>query len=148
MSITFSMIWVNKSSRKLNVFLTSISVIFTPFCEHIKDGWNHRNDKNVLFLFYEDLVNDLGNQLRKMAEFLEVPLSEDDLPKLIQHLNFKSFQENPSLNLQEKAIFKEKHQFIRRGQVGGNPEMTEEISTKIDEWMNEKLGDCDLKFPL
>jgi len=118
-------------------------VVDGPYIEHIKDGWNHRNDKNVLFLFYEDLKSDLKSSLRKLADFLGHELNDGDLPMLMQHLSVDSFKQNSSVNKIER--FSENN-FIRRGQVGGNPEMTAEIAAKIDEWCRKKLEGSDLKF--
>lgn len=30
--------------------------MYSPYFEHLKEAWEKRNDKNFLFLFYEDTV--------------------------------------------------------------------------------------------
>jgi len=92
---------------------------------------------------------DLEGSLKKLSAFLERPLSEEDLPGLMQHLNIKSFKENASVNreyLFKRKIFTENN-FVRRGKIAGNPEMTPEIAEKFDEWIERNLTDTDLKFP-
>ncbi|KAG4068854.1 hypothetical protein HA402_005002 [Bradysia odoriphaga] len=120
-----------------------------PYFEHIKDAWNRRNDSNVLFLFYENLVVDLENSLKKLASFLERPLSDNELPELLQHLSFQNFKQNSSVNMQLfENLGMGGWSFMRRGQVGGNPEITAEIGEKIDAWTNEQLKGTGLIFPI
>jgi hypothetical protein len=33
------------------------TVPWSPYWEHIKEAWEKRDEENLLFLFYEDLVN-------------------------------------------------------------------------------------------
>jgi len=93
---------------------------------------------------------DLKASLKKLADFLERPLNADDIDGLMQHLNVKSFQKNASVNNEHMVnaqLMKSANQFVRRGQIGGNPELTPEIAEKIDEWIERSLMDSDMKFP-
>lgn len=123
-------------------------VAWGPYFEHIKDGWNRRNDKNVLFLFYEDIIIDLKKCLRTLSTFLECQLNDDDLPELVDHLSFDSFKENAAVNYDHlRKASPDQWDFIRRGKIGGNPELTPELIQKIDEWTKKQLIDSDLRFP-
>ncbi|XP_037040729.1 sulfotransferase 1C4-like [Bradysia coprophila] len=122
-------------------------VIWGSHLEHVKDAWNRRNDSNVLFLFYEDLLIDLENSLKKLASFLGRPLCDKDLPDLMEHLNIDNFKDNNSVNM--KDVMEKggsKWSFIRRGRIGGNQEMTAEISKKFDEWTDEQLKGTGIRF--
>lgn len=91
---------------------------------------------------------DLKNSLKKLADFLDRPLSENDLPELMDHLNIRNFKQNDSVNLKSiKKIGTGEWDIIRRGRVGGNPEMTAEIIEKIDGWTETQLKGTGLKFP-
>lgn len=91
---------------------------------------------------------DLPNSLKKLASFLERPLSDKDLPHLMDHLNIKNFRKNSAINVQNiNKLDEESWQFIRRGQVGGNPEITAEIGKRIDEWTSAQLMGTGIKFP-
>ena len=35
--------------------LTLFSAIYGPWLKHVREGWEHRNDENVLFITYEEL---------------------------------------------------------------------------------------------
>lgn len=43
--------------RNQNSYFGFVAVVFSPYWEHIKEGWEARHKKNVLFLFYEDLIS-------------------------------------------------------------------------------------------
>ena len=42
------------------------------YFHHLVSWWPHRNDPNVLLLFFEDLKEDLGSAVRAVAEFMGV----------------------------------------------------------------------------
>lgn len=100
-------------------------------------------------MFYEDCKLDLATSLKKLAEFLGKPLSDDDLPKLIKHLQFDSFKKSSVQNfkLDPTVASDSNADFIRRGKIGGNSEMTAELSKIFDDWTEENLKNSDLKFP-
>lgn len=92
-----------------------------------------------MFLFYEDLISDLKSSLMKIASFLEKPLDESDLPKLMSHLSIENFKKNPAINklhLQDKNVLdKDAPSFIRNGNVRKNTEITADMEAQIDELM-------------
>lgn len=98
-------------------------------------------------MFYEDNHADLASSLKKLADFLGHPLKDEDLPKLMKHLSFESFQKNSVINTNRDQTAKVST-FIRRGLVGGNLEMTPDLSRKFDEWTKENLAGSDFKFPV
>lgn len=118
-----------------------------PYWKHILDGWRHRNDENVLFMFYEDSQLDMEKALRKLSNFLGKPLKDEDLPKLMDHLHIENVRKNPTINFKFNDAPTSAVDFVRQGKVGGNPEMTDEVARKIDEWTKKNLGDFDFKFP-
>lgn len=123
---------------------------WSPFFGHIKDGWSHRNDENVLFLHYEDLLSDLKSSLIKLANFLGKPLKDDDMPKLLDHLSIKNFKNNPALNCQNlvdvKILSKDAQGFVRNGSEKTNLELSEDMIQKIDKWIEANLSGSDFKF--
>jgi hypothetical protein len=122
-------------------------VLYGPYWSHVIDGWNHRFDSNVHFMFYENSKHDMENSLRKLSEFLECPLNDKDLPKLMEHLQFENVQKNPSINFKFQTSEKSNNEFVRRGKVGGNPEITDEISEKIDQWSKSHFEVSGIEFP-
>jgi len=39
-----------------NYFIIYVSVAYSPWSDHVLDFWNLREDPNVLFLTYEDMI--------------------------------------------------------------------------------------------
>lgn len=93
-------------------------------------------------MFYEDILLNAEDSIKKLATFLNRNLSDDDVAKLKDYLKFENFKKSYSLTSTNNP------NFIRRGKVGGNPEMTEELSNKFDEWTKKNLENSDLKFPV
>ena len=90
------------------------SVIFSPYIKHVLEGWNQRHHPNMLFLFYEDLKKDLRGETLKVAKYLNVTMTEDQLTKLLDHLRIERFKENNSVNMED----------VRKSQVGMFPDKT------------------------
>lgn len=132
------------------VFHFHFSVHWSPYFEHIKDGWSHRHDENVLFLFYEDLIADLEGSLRQLARFLGKPLKDTDLPKLLDHLSIQNFKNNPAINgkdlIDVKILSEDAQGFVRLGSSKKNVELSNEMVQKIDKWIEANLKDTDFRF--
>lgn len=126
------------------------SVHWSPYFEHIKDGWKHRHDENVLFLFYEDLTADLKGSLRKLSRFLGKPLKDEDFSKLLDHLSITNFKNNVAVNgkdlIDVKVLAQGAQGFVRIGSSEKNWEITNEMAAKIDHWIEENLKDSDFRF--
>lgn len=125
----------------------------TPWFEHVKEGWAKRNDKNVLFLYYEDTKKDIRGTLIKIANFLDKKLSDNDLNKLEEHFKIENFRKNKSVNNDHFielgiASKNKEHQFIRKGEIGGwKKYFTPELNAEVDKWIQENLKDTDLVLP-
>jgi len=49
---------------------------------HVVSWWEHRDDENVLFLCYENMKRDLPRTVRRIADFIGIPL-DDELRDLV-----------------------------------------------------------------
>jgi aryl sulfotransferase len=56
--------------------------------------WEARNDPNVLLTHYADLKQDLGGEMRRIADFLNIEIAEGLWPKLIEAAGFESMKSN------------------------------------------------------
>ncbi|XP_018563758.1 estrogen sulfotransferase-like [Anoplophora glabripennis] len=122
-----------------------------PYFEHVKEAWERRNDKNFLFLFYEDTMKDKRQTIRKIADFLGKDLSENEIDKLEDYLSFEKFKNNKTVNhvhMTKIGMAEDVSKFIRRGKPGGWRELIdEEMEREFNRVMEEKLKGTDLKFP-
>lgn len=125
-------------------------LVYSPFWDHVIEYKKIENQPNLLINSYEDMKKNLGDVIRRTAEFLGKKLSEEELVKLEEHLSFRSMKENGAINGEE--IIKEvKHRhgldpsdpqlsFIRKGDVGSwKVEMSPDIARQFDIWSKKKL---------
>ncbi|XP_070561103.1 sulfotransferase 1B1-like [Ptychodera flava] len=79
--------------------------------DHVIEWWNHREDGNILFLKYEDLIKRPRETVRETARFLDVDVTPDMEDRILSHCSFKNMKENPSVNFGGSG-------FIRKGIIG------------------------------
>lgn len=142
--------------------------MFGPYFEHVKQGFEKIDLPNVMFVFYEDFkkvrskisnsLNPNGTNykqsffqdqrayIKKLSEFLELPVSNEDLKKLEHHIDFDNFQKVVKFEMKDKN--NQKVNFVRSGKVGGWREhFTEEINREADEWIEMNTKKIGINFP-
>lgn len=67
---------------------------FWPFWENIRSWWEVRNLPNVLLMHYTDLKSDLPKGIRKIAEFLEIPINEERWDAVLEFCSFEWMKKN------------------------------------------------------
>lgn len=72
--------------------------IHSPYSEHILGAWNLRNLPNVLFITYEDLVNEPFATIKMISEFLQCSYSDEQLKDLVEFVSFDNMKKNVALN--------------------------------------------------
>lgn len=65
---------------------------FAPYHEHILDFYALRNESNILFLRYENMISDLETEVRRTIKFFDKTYSDDEIKELCNHLSFKSMK--------------------------------------------------------
>jgi hypothetical protein len=60
---------------------------------HLISWWEHRNDSNVLFLFFEDMKDDLENVVRMVAAFIGIQ-DEERIKKAVEMSSFEFMKRN------------------------------------------------------
>ncbi|XP_050301971.1 sulfotransferase 1B1-like [Anthonomus grandis grandis] len=127
---------------------------WTPYWEHIKEGWNMRHEKNVLFIFYENMNKNLRRHVEKVANFLGKSYTSEELDQLENHLKFENFRNNKSVNydiMESIGVYRKVNQagYVRSGKNGGwRDYFSQEMEKRADQWIEENLRDTDLRFPL
>ena len=78
-----------------------------PLWSHIQSWWEIRDLPNLLTLHYADVIADLPAAIRRVADFLEIPIDEARFPDIVAHCRpdhmRKAAADDPLLNL----VFKE-----------------------------------------
>lgn len=75
-----------KNNKKLNYF------------EHINSWWKYKDIQNVLFVHYNDLKDDLSNEIKKISKFINFPIKDKETLNIItEHCTFKYMKMNEYL---------------------------------------------------
>lgn len=59
---------------------------------HLASWWEHRHEPNILLLHYQDMLNDLDGQMRRVSAFLDIPVDEAVWPDLVRACTFKEMK--------------------------------------------------------
>jgi hypothetical protein len=113
------------------------------WCEHLRSWWPHRNDPNVLFLDYDDLVTDPPGALRRVAAHCGLALDEADLPRIVERCSLDSLRANAArFDPRLRHLSGPVGSFIRKGQAGGgklqlSPRHKAELERQVRELASE-----------
>lgn len=58
------------------------------YWRHLKSWWAQRRQPTVLFLAYEHMQKDLQGTIRRVAEFIDIPLDDELLEITLEHTSF------------------------------------------------------------
>ncbi|CAN7014576.1 unnamed protein product [Brassica rapa subsp. trilocularis] len=128
--------------------------LFGPFWDHILSYWkaNLENPNHVLFMKYDEVKTDPHSQLKKLAEFLGCPFSEEEekngcVDEILEMCSLSKLR-SLEVNMTGESVdgIDNKNHF-RKGIVGDwKNYLTPEMGNKMDMIMEEKLKDSGLKF--
>ncbi|XP_077170991.1 sulfotransferase 1C2-like [Paroedura picta] len=125
-------------------------VAWGSWSHHVRGWWEAKDRHPILYLFYEDMKEDLARETRKVAKFLGVELSEAVLKKIVQHTTFENMKSNPNANYSTAPSFVLNHSispFMRKGTVGDwKDHFTVAQSERLDEVCDRELEGSGLAF--
>lgn len=120
-----------------------------PFWENIRSWWAIRELPNVYMMHFSDLKDDMASEIRKLAEFLEIPVNPDKWDDILEHCSFEYMKENASKSTPLGGMFWNggAKTFIYKGTNGRwrNKLSDEEIS-KYERLAEEELGEACAKW--
>ncbi|XP_050663979.1 sulfotransferase 1C4-like [Leptidea sinapis] len=143
-------IYDDKPDEIWNLFRRGL-LPWCPVFPHVKEGWVARDNPNLLFIFYEDVVNDLQGSLRRMASFFGKDLTDEQIHELCEHLRFDNIKKNEAVNQQETmaelGVCSGQSPFIRKGLIGDwRDHFSKDQAQEAEEWMRENISDSELKY--
>lgn len=100
---------------------------------------------NVHLMFYENLKKNGFEEIKKLAEFLEVPVSDDFCQAVKEKCDFETMRKDKE---QEKSdYFKPGFTWYRKGQIGDwKNHFTVAMNEVFDKWFEEGMKNSKLQF--
>ena len=119
------------------------------YFDHLLSWLPHKDDKNVLFLKYEDMKRDLPRAVSTIASFIEADLSSEVITKIADLTSFDKMKEDNAANRVWVPDFQKKgaSKFLRKGIVGDWKNfLTAKQSAEIESICAERLTPTGLFF--
>ncbi|XP_060556050.1 amine sulfotransferase-like [Ruditapes philippinarum] len=115
-----------------------------PWPQHVLGYWEKKDEPQVLFLRFEDVVKDMPAAIRRIATFLGRTLTNKDVANIAENCSIEKMRNNKEVNYsywQDIGYVDckpgESH-FINKGQPGTwHEELTQEQIAKMDKLIKE-----------
>jgi len=103
-----------------DVFLKYNCSAYGYYFEHVAEWLEQKENPNILILTFEDMVEDLRREIKRIGTFLSVNLDNNKLEEIVTSGMFSAMQKNPKVNYSwfEGNIIEGKSTFMRKGKVG------------------------------
>ncbi len=82
----------------------------------------NKKEYNILYIRYEDLKNDFQGTLYKIADFCNIEMKEENLPRIIESCSFEYMKKYEEKFIPERNGYKP-GDFIRKGKSGQGKKM-------------------------
>ncbi|XP_075035061.1 sulfotransferase 1 family member D1-like [Mixophyes fleayi] len=131
----------------LNSFMEG-KVAFGSWSSHVKGWWKMRQQRDILYLFYEDMQEDPRREIEKVMTFLGKDLSDEVLEKIHQNSSFQAMKNNPMSNYSTFPYMDHSiSPFMRKGICGDwKNQFTVSQNEIFDEYYRREMSDTDLSF--
>ena len=115
-----------------------------PFWENVRSWWEIRDLPNVLFVHFAGLKADMPGEIRRIAEFLEIPIEESRWDAIVGHCSFDYMKRNATKSVPLGGLFWDggSQTFIHKGKNGRWREiLTEEDCAAYERRAVAELGE-------
>jgi aryl sulfotransferase len=91
-----------------------------PFWENVRSWWEIRQLPNVHFVHFANLKNNMPQEIRRIAAFLEIPIDESKWESILLHCSFDYMKANASKSVPLGGAFWDggAETFIHKGENG------------------------------
>jgi aryl sulfotransferase len=117
---------------------------FWSLWENVRSWWEIKHLPNVLLLHFADLKQNMPAQIRRIAEFLEIPIDESKWEKILEHCSFNYMKQHSSKITPLGGIVWEggSETFIHKGTNGRwRDTLTAEESQRYEQIAKKQLGE-------
>ncbi|XP_030580560.1 amine sulfotransferase-like [Archocentrus centrarchus] len=118
--------------------------------KHIKSWYSHKDDMNMLFMTFEEMIQDLKSAVERISSFLGKDLSDEQLASVVKHSTFKNMKKIPQASYEHVPSHLFSHQmgrFMRKGTIGDwKNHFTVAQSERFDDLFHREMKDFPLSF--
>lgn len=105
-------------------------VLYKSWFTHVEQGLLTKENDNVLFILYNDLLDDLEGSIKKIAEFCGLGFTPEQLSRIVERASFsymKEYEEKfDAITEFLSQLGMKTESFIRQGKTGsGNDQLAE-----------------------
>ncbi|KAM6301521.1 sulfotransferase 1 family member D1-like [Aegotheles albertisi] len=127
-------------------------VAYGSWYEHVQGWWKKKQEKQVLYLFYEDMKKDPQREVKKILQFLGKEVSEGTVAKILHYTSFQEMKKNPAANYETLPTTVMDHNispFLRKGNTGDwKNHFTVAQNERFDQHYQEHMAGSDLHFQM
>lgn len=118
--------------------------------DHVKGYWKAREERNILYLFYEDMKENPRREVVRIMKYLDLCVSEEVIDRIVELTSFKSMKENPMANYSciPTPVFDQSiSPFMRKGVVGDwKNHFSDEQAKVFDEDYERQMEGANIPF--
>ncbi|XP_078000605.1 sulfotransferase 1A1-like [Glandiceps talaboti] len=122
---------------------------FRRWLPHVIEWKKFGLEHNVLHVTYEDLKKDMKSEFKKMADFLDRPLSSEQLDKVVASCSLAEMRKHAvkELDFDDKGYDFKMSDFFRKGKTGNwKDHFTVAQSEMFDEKIGKSLEEAGIEF--
>ncbi|XP_061765449.1 sulfotransferase 1C1-like [Nerophis ophidion] len=116
--------------------------------DHVKTYWQEREQRNILYMFYEDMKENPRREVERIMRYLDLSLYDDVISRIVELTSFKQMKETPMANYSSVPVFDQSiSTYMRKGQVSDwQNHFTSEQSAEFDEDYKKKMNHVYIPF--
>lgn len=118
--------------------------------DHIKTWYSQKDNMNILFITYEEMIQNLRSAVERIALFLDKELTDEQIARVVEHSTFKNMRKIPQANYEQVSDDLLNHHagtFMRKGTIGDwKNHFTVTQSERFDEAFQKEMKDFPLSF--
>ncbi|XP_070126142.1 sulfotransferase 1B1-like isoform X2 [Equus przewalskii] len=133
----------------LELFLRG-DVVYGSWFDHVLSLEEHKNDKNILIIFYEEMKKDISKSIKKITTFLGINVSDGEINKIAWKTSFSEMKNNATKENRDPdhticALTSDRNLVFRKGVVGDWINyFTSKQKRVFDELFTEKMRHSEL----
>lgn len=116
-----------------------------PWPDHVRGYWElAKAHSNVLFVHFEDMKEDIAAIVRRVANFLECPVTEEETAAIIDKCSFEYMKQHEEwFEMSPPTLFSHDHTFFKSGSTSRHKHVQPAQGQRILDFCRTQLADSD-----